>query len=126
MLQKVEHIGIIVSDLDRSIAFYTTVLGLPLRKRVRLNETTELAFLTVGDSEIELIHKNPPVDAPLDGVVNHVAFTVADVAGTLAHLRRHGVALLNEAPVELGPLGARAAFFRGPDGEKLELFTREA
>ncbi|MDI7276317.1 MAG: VOC family protein [Anaerolineae bacterium] len=122
MLRKVEHAGIHVRDLDRSIRFYTEVLGLRLRKRVRLNETTELAFLPLGESEIELICKSGEYTFAREGIVNHLAFRVDDVAGMLDHLRRHEVELIHEQPVSPENLGARIAFFRGPDGEKLELF----
>lgn len=124
MLQKVEHIGIQVRDLDRSIRFYTETLGLPLRKRVRLNETTELAFLPLGESEIELICKSTEYTFAKEGIVNHLTFTVDDVAGTLELLRKHGVELIHEQPLLLESVGARIAFFRGPDGEKLELFSK--
>ena len=45
ILRKVEHVGIQVRDLDRSIKHYTEVLGLVLRKRVPTNETRELALI---------------------------------------------------------------------------------
>jgi len=126
MLQKVEHIGIQVRDLDRSIKFYTEVLGLTLRKRARLNETTELAFLPIGESEIELICKSTEYTFAREGIVNHLTFKVADVAAVLDHLRKHKVELIHEQPLDLEPLGSRIAFFWGPDGEKMELFEARA
>jgi lactoylglutathione lyase len=126
LLRKVEHIGINVSDMERSLAFYTQVLGLPLRGRVKLGEKTELAFVSLGDAEIELVWKQgAELEHAREGIVNHLAFTVDDVGAVLAHLRGHGVKLLNEEPVVLGALGARVAFFHGPDGEKLELFAKD-
>ncbi len=122
MLRKVEHIGIQVRNLDRSIAFYTEVLGLTLRKRVRLNETTELAFLPLGDSEIELICKSADYTYAKEGIVNHLTFRVDDVASMLDRLRQHGVELIHQQPLFLEKLGTRIAFFWGPDGEKMELF----
>jgi len=126
MLQKIEHVGIQVRDLDRSIKFYTEVLGLTLRKRVRLNETTELAFLPLGESEIELICKSGEFTFAREGIVNHLTFRVDDVAGTLDHLRKHKVELIHEQPLFLEKLGTRIAFFWGPDGEKMELFQPAA
>lgn len=126
MLQKVEHVGIQVRDLDRSIKFYTEVLGLTLRKRVRLNETIELAFLPLGESEIELICRSTEYTFAREGIVNHLTFRVDDVASTLDHLRKHGVELIHQQPLALDALGSRIAFFWGPDGEKLELFEVEA
>jgi len=123
MLRKIEHVGIQVRDLDRSIKFYTDVLGLAIRRRVRLNETTELAFLPVGDSEIELICKSTEYTFAKEGIVHHLTFRVDDVAAVLDHLRHNGVQLIHEQPMFMENLGTRIAFFWGPDGEKLELFA---
>ena len=125
MLQKVEHVGIQVRDLDRSIKFYTEVLGLTLRRRLRLNETTELAFLPLGESEIELICRSTEFTFAREGIVNHLTFRVDDVAGALNHLRQQGVELIHQQPLSLDKLDSRIAFFWGPDGEKLELFESE-
>lgn len=124
MLKKAEHVGIMVSDMDRSIRFYTEVLGLSLRERVWLNEATELAFLPVGDTEIELVYKKSGFAHVSDGTVNHLAFTVEDIEAVLAHLRSHGVELIHQEPLSLPAIGARIAFFYGPDRERLELFQR--
>ncbi len=121
MLEKVDHVGIQVRDLDRSIRFYSEVFGLSVRKRARLNDTTELAFLPVGDSEIELVCKQGEFPFAREGIVNHLAFRVADVAAILDHLRKYNAELIHEQPRLLESVGARIAFFRGPDGEKLEL-----
>jgi lactoylglutathione lyase len=123
LLRKVEHIGINVSDMDRSIKFYTEVLGLNLRTRVRLSEQSELAFLAIGDAELELVATGGAIEHARQGVVNHLAFTVDDVSTVLAHLKKHAVHLLNDEPIVIEPLGVKIAFFHGPDGEKLELFS---
>jgi lactoylglutathione lyase len=125
MLQNVDHTGIIVTDMDRSLAWYTTVLGLKLRARVKLGETTELAFLTCGATELELVcRKGAPLPAK-EGRVNHLAFTVADVGQVLSHLRSHGVDLLDQEPRYLPALKSYIAFFNGPDGELFELVAHD-
>lgn len=121
MLRKADHIGIMVSDMDRSIAWYTEVLGLKLRQRVRLSERAELAFITLGDTEIELICRQGDFNFAREGVVNHLAFTVDDIAAVLAHLKAHGVTLRDETPRYLEAVQAQIAFFAGPDGETFEL-----
>jgi len=126
MLRKVEHVGIQVRNLDRSIKFYTEVLGLPLRKRLQLNETTELAFLPLGDFEIELICKTTEYTYAKEGIVHHLGLVVDDVAGALDRLRKHGVELIHEQPLFLEKMDVHIAFFWGPDGEKLELLQRRA
>jgi lactoylglutathione lyase len=124
MIRRVEHVAIQVRDLDRSIKFYTEVLGLPLRGRLRLNDTTELAYLPVGDFEIELVCKSTEYIYAKEGIVHHVGFTVDDVAGMLDRLRKHGVELIHEHPLYLEKMDVHIAFFWGPDGEKLELLQR--
>ncbi len=121
MLRKAEHIGIMVKDLDRSIAFYRDVLKLPLIEELSSGKL-RLAFFQIGDTEIELIEGASGYEAA-DGVVNHLAFSVDEIDAVVAHLKSHGVEMIDEAPREIWG-GCRIAFFRGPDGEKLELFQR--
>jgi lactoylglutathione lyase len=126
MIRKVEHVAIQVRNLDRSIKFYTEVLGLSLRGRLRLNETTELAFLPLGDFEIELVCKTTEYIYAKEGIVHHLGLAVDDVAGMLDRLRKHGVELIHEQPLFLDKMDVHIAFFWGPDGEKLELLQRRA
>lgn len=121
MLRKIEHVGIMVSDMDRSIRFYTEVLGLTLRERVHLNERTELAFLRLGESEVELIA--PKEGVPVEGRVHHLAFTVDDINAALARIKAAGAEWIDAEPREVLD-GCKIAFFKGPDGELLELFQR--
>ncbi len=121
MLRRAEHVGIQVRDLDRSIKFYTEVLGLTMSKRVRVNDTIELAFFPVGGFDIELICKSTEYTYAREGIVHHLGFTVEDLPGFLERLRAHGVELIHQQPVLLENLKTRIAFFWGPDGEKLEL-----
>lgn len=123
MFHKLEHVGVMVTDMERSIAFYTDILGLKLSRRLLMDSGTELAFLSYSDApgvEIELISEQPH-DYVFNGKVNHLTFTVSEIERETERLREHGVQLLDEAPFEaLG--GARILFFLGPDGEKLEMF----
>lgn len=121
MLLKAEHIGIVVKDLERSVAFYRDILGLPLIEQLEVRNL-KLAFIKIGDTELELIEGAQGYEES-DGIVNHLAFSVADVDEVLVHLRKHEVELIDDEPREIWG-GCRIAFFRGPDGEKLELFER--
>jgi len=125
MIKKLEHIGILVSDMDRSISFYKDVIGLTLRDRVKLGDTVELAFLYAPGQEsveVELIAKGEI--GPNNGVVNHLAFTVEDIETEIKRLKEQGVKLLDETPRDLSSLNVRIAFFEGPDGEVLELMQK--
>jgi len=121
LILKAEHIGINVDDLERSIAFYTQVLGLELIERREVRHL-KIAFIKLGDTEIELVEGSRSHERA-DGIVNHLALAVRDIDAVVEHLRRHKVELIDEAPREIWD-GCRIAFFRGPDGEKLELFER--
>lgn len=115
---QVHHIGIMVSDIERSIDWYHRVLGLRLVDRRQLGQTL-LAFLETGNTQIELIQKGGSY--PANGVVNHVAFAVEDMAAEMARLRESGVAFDERYPLEIWD-GGQIAFLEGPDGEVLELF----
>ena len=86
-----------------------------------MNETTELAFLPLGDFEIELICKSTEYTYAKEGIVHHLRFVVDDVVGVLDRLRKHGVELIHEQPLFLEKMDVHIAFFWGPGGEKLEL-----
>ncbi|WP_309120957.1 VOC family protein [Paenibacillus sp.] len=124
-MKKLEHIGIMVKNMDESIRFYTEVIGMNLDRRVALNEEVELAFLTFPGQEsveVELVGR---FDGKLsaDGIVNHLAFTVDDIEAEIARLQAAGVSMIDTAPrVILN--GIQIAFFYGPNGEKLELFQK--
>jgi lactoylglutathione lyase len=123
MIRKLEHIGVMVKDMDTSIRFYTEVLGLRLVKRVALKDGAELSFLSFADSdniEIELIGRGHD-GLPDNGIVHHIAFTVSDIQSEIDRLKGLGVKLVDETPRTILD-GDQIAFFFGPDGERLEFF----
>ena len=81
-VRKLEHVGIMVSNMEKSIAFYTEIVGLKhLYTMTHTNGVIRLAFLAGADgeeSELELIENYPGELAP-EGRTHHVAFTVDDV-----------------------------------------------
>jgi lactoylglutathione lyase len=118
------HAGIVVADLERSIAFYADLFGLEVAERLDFGGE-RLAFLALGAGRLELIE--PARDAPGErrtGVVDHVALDVQDLDGLLAHLERRRVTLIDREPVDVPGLNARILFCLGPDGERIELFEQ--
>ena len=150
-IQGVHHTGIIVSDLDRSIAFYHDLLGFPFSSEPSpWFEGDELAqgvgvpgarlrqcCLLVGSDTLELLEyaNREPSDGPVHqnhlGAM-HVAFRVDDVSATVAALEEAGVEFLSGPhTVDDGVLaGWRWVYFHDPDGIPLELveiaYTRQA
>ena len=123
-VRKLEHVGIIVKDLEKSITFYTEIVGLThLYTMPHSNGIIRLAFLAgaeARESEIELI-EGYSGELPAEGRTHHVAFTVDDVEAELVRIQGLGVPL-RDTEITTLPNGARYFFFYGPDGEFLEMF----
>lgn len=119
LFQGIAHIGIKTIDMDRAAAFYSEVLGFELMERIKPGDV-ELIFLKCGGTVIELIEVNDQRKFG-DGVVNHLALGVKDIFQAVAWLKDHHVECSDEEPREMEG-GRYNFFFRGPSGEKLELF----
>lgn len=123
-IKKLEHVGLMVKDLDASISFYTEVIGMELRgKLAHTNGVITLAFLAFpGSTETELELKHGYNDSlPTEGKVHHLALAVDDLETEIARLQQLDVTFIDEEITTL-PNGSRYMFFTGPDGEWLELF----
>ena len=122
------HTMIRVGNLDRSVAFYTHLLGM---KELRRNDVPDgkytLAFVGYGDESssavIELTY-NYGVEKYEPGTAfGHLAVSVPDVAATCEKLRAAGAKITREAgPVQFGT--TIIAFIEDPDGYKIELIQR--
>ncbi len=119
LLEKIEHVGIYVSDLDKSVAFYQDVLGLEL-KSMKEVEAGRIAFMQIGDSQLELLGF-PSTYERVAGVVDHLAFTVRDIDAVYQRLKEKNIELIDPEPKSIFG-GCRILFFYGPDKERLELF----
>jgi lactoylglutathione lyase len=124
------HTMIRTGDLDRSLDFYTNVLGMRLLRRRDYPEGKfTLAFVGYGDESehtaIELTH-NWGVDSyDLGTGYGHIAIEVDDVYAACAEIRRRGGNVTREA----GPMKGGStviAFVTDPDGYKIELIGRKA
>ena len=126
---RVQHVGLVVSDLERSRRFYRDALGLEEVPRPA-NFTFAGCWFRFGGTELHLLAEDHTTGgAGLDagegaarGLTSHVAFEVDDLEGALARLEAHGVALAG-GPMPRGD-GVAQAFFLDPDGYVLELFAR--
>ena len=129
MLQGFEHIGMAVSDLDRSIAFYRDLLGLKLLLRKTMpSGNGELAFMDTGNGQLELICPEPKVATPArpipDGEagIRHLTFAFDDIQETFDKLMAAGVQPYERPRDALNKeIVARVAFVVDPDGILIEL-----
>jgi len=124
------HTMIRTGDLDRSLDFYTNVLGMRLLRRRDYPEGRfTLAFVGYGDESehtaIELTHNWGVDKYDLGTGYGHIAVEVDDVYAACAEIKRRGGNVTREA----GPMKGGAtviAFVTDPDGYKIELIGRKA
>lgn len=127
-VRKIEHVGIMVKDMEASIAFYRDIVGLALLGKLdHGNGTIKLAFLGAPGAEetqVELIAGYND-GLPVEGKVHHIAFTVDNLEAEIERIEKLGVTFIDPDITTL-PNGAKYRFFYGPDGEWLELFEPAA
>jgi lactoylglutathione lyase len=122
---KMLHTMLRVGNLDRSLAFYTELLGMRLlRKKDYPGGRFTLAFVGYGDESehtvIELTHNWDTERYDLGNGFGHVALGVGDIYATCEELRAKGATITREpGPMKHG--GSEIAFIEDPDGYKIEL-----
>lgn len=123
LFDTMHHAAIIVSDYQRSKAFYTETLGFPiLRENFRADRGDWKLDLQFGDGELEIfaIPGAPPRPSyPEAQGLRHLSFRVDDVEAAVRELEARGVPC---EPIRRDPYtGGRMTFFHDPDGLPLEL-----
>ena len=119
-----------VGDLQRSIDFYTRVLGMKLlRTTERPEQNYSLAFVGYGTNpdhaEIELTYNHGVSSYEPGTAFGHIALGVADVYGACDRIKAGGGNVTREAgPVKGG--STIIAFVTDPDGYKIELIQRDS
>src|ERR1700676_2005190 len=126
---RILHTMLRVGDLQRSIGFYTGVLGMTvLRTTDRPEQKYTLAFVGYGDEAqgavLELTYNYGVDTYDLGGGFGHIAVEVDDAAAACAAVRAKGGVVTRDAgPVKGGT--TVIAFVQDPDGYKLELIERK-
>ncbi|GAB2698330.1 VOC family protein [Paenibacillus thermoaerophilus] len=119
---RIEHVGVMVKDIEASVKFYEEIVGLKLKGTLP-NGELKLAFLGFGEqgeTEVELIQGYND-SLPIEGKVHHLAFRVDDIEAEWERIKTLPVKLIDESITTL-PNGSRYFFFHGPDGEWIEFF----
>lgn len=126
------HTSIRTSNIDKSINFYTRLMGLKLLSRREIPQNdAEIAFLQDPDGKgarLELTffrkQKNFVQAEYEERVFDHIAFEIKDMDETLSVMRKSKVTISDE-PYKLGPTGPVIAFIEDPDGTLIELIERK-
>ncbi|NPV66462.1 MAG: methylmalonyl-CoA epimerase [Anaerolineae bacterium] len=126
----INHIAVVVENLEAALRFWRDALDLPLsRVEDNTDEAVRIAFLPLGESEIELLEPSTPDSgiarylAKRGPGMHHLCVEVADLEAAMQRLVAHGVELINETP-RVRPDGTRYAFIhpRSTGGVLLELY----
>jgi len=128
-MNKIEHIGIAVKDLDHSCDLYKKLLGAaPYKYEAVLSEGVNTAFFRAGENKIELLAASS-ADSTIASFIqkkgegiHHIAFDVTDILEEMERLRNEGFVLLNEEP-KLGADNKLICFVhpKGTNGVLVEL-----
>ncbi|HEU0024115.1 MAG TPA: methylmalonyl-CoA epimerase [Thermoleophilaceae bacterium] len=116
MFERIDHIGVAVSDLDGAIELYRDRLGMPIQHRETVEQFgVEAVLLGIGDSHVELLR---PIDSESAVAryieragpgLHHVAYLTADIHAALDEARSNGLQLIDEEP-RTGIRSSRVAF----------------
>lgn len=133
MVNKVDHIGIAVKNLDKTLKFYEEMLGIKcVSTEVVEEQKVKVAFLPIGDTEVELLESTEK-DGPIAKFIEkrgegiqHIAYRVDNIEKAIDELKEKGIRLIDEKP-RYGAGGAKIAFLhpKSTFGVLIELCERE-
>ncbi len=132
MIKAIDHIGILTNDLEKSVKFYTDVLGFSIATKMEMAETGfSVVFVEKAGSKIELMeYRGGNAPKRSEGVEiamgeqsipinDHISFSVDNIEDTVTEFKEKGV-IFNLEPMELEG-GLKLASFNDPDGVLIEL-----
>jgi methylmalonyl-CoA/ethylmalonyl-CoA epimerase len=126
---KINHVAIVVENIDGALTFWRDALGLQLDHLEDVpSQQSQVAFIPVGGSEIELVAPTTEDSGMAKYLVNkgpgmhHLCFEVSNIEEILVKLKEKGVRLINETPQELP--GRKMAFIhpKSTGGVLIELY----
>ena len=105
MIEKIEHIGIAVKNIEQANQVYQKILGVaPYKMENVASEGVQTSFFNTGESKIELLEATNPESAIAKFIakkgegVHHIAFGVKDIQTEMKRLSKAGFTVLNEKP----------------------------
>jgi len=134
VIKKIEHIGIVVRDIENSLKKYTSLLGLKLKEIEEVNidnVINRVAFLPIGPTNIELVQTTATTGLAADFLrergeaIHHIALEVDDLEKIFNELRSQGVQFVWDKIID-GSRGSKVAFFKAEEfnGVYIELVQK--
>ena len=126
------HTMLRVGNLERSIAFYSELLGMrELRRKDYPDGEFTLAFIGYGDESdttvLELTYNWGKDAYELGNAFGHIAVEVDDIQQTVAHVKAKGGVVSREpGPMKFGQNSPVIAFIKDPDGYSIELIQKRS
>ena len=105
MIEKIEHIGIAVKNLDEANKIYEQLLGTaPYKMEMVDSEGINTSFFKTGESKVELLQAIKDESAIAKFIakkgegIHHIAFAVEDIYKEIKRLKKEGYTIINESP----------------------------
>ncbi|MCW4050658.1 MAG: VOC family protein [Candidatus Bathyarchaeota archaeon] len=118
-MTSLDHIGLYVKDLSKSLDFYKDLFGFPVVNEFGSGEA-KIAVMDIGGGLLELVQRPGSPGTPPGGNWSHLALHVPDFDDKLAKLEGMGLELRKVTASN----GSRLCFFKDPDGHTLELMEK--
>lgn len=123
MFKRIDHVELIPSDFEKTVSFYTDILGFQVKERMAVDmpPLREIIYLTLGDTMVEFLNVDSPDPAPANRWTvgyNAIAIEVDNMDEAVAFLKDKGIEMV-WGPMDIG--GPIRAEIRDPDGMTIEL-----
>ena len=139
-IKRIGHVGILVSDFEKSLKFYTEILGCKITSLRNRPDGSKGAFLRFDETHHDFVIGSAPAGVDVSSsvkqgerLIQQIAFEVEnrdEFMKALAHLHTKGVKIINgptthgiESGGNIEGSGSRSFYFNDPDGNRLEIFT---
>jgi methylmalonyl-CoA/ethylmalonyl-CoA epimerase len=130
-ITKINHVAIVVPDIENALGFWRDALGLELHHVEDVpSQKSQVAFLPLGESEVELVRPTSDDSGVAKFLtergsgMHHLCFEVDDIDGMLTDLKAKGIRLINETAMQLE--GRKVAFVhpKSSNGVLVELYQQ--
>ncbi|NMC57875.1 MAG: methylmalonyl-CoA epimerase [Candidatus Methanofastidiosa archaeon] len=132
MIKKIDHVGIAVTNLEESLSFYESALGLKLENIEEVSEQkVKVGFLDIGGVHFELLEPTSPESTVAKFIekrgegIHHIAVLVDNLEDTIKQMKDKEIKLIDETPRK-GAGGSKMAFVhpKSTHGILLELYEK--